>query len=133
MAEKTVPAVGGAPERSKRELTRARDRYARPPVDIYENDDALVLLADLPGVPKDGLEISVDDSVLTIQAKADYTPAGKDSIYREFELSGFFRQFELGEEIDQGKISAELKHGVLKLTLPKVPEARPKQIEVKVS
>jgi HSP20 family molecular chaperone IbpA len=133
MPEKTVPAVAGIQERGKREVTRARDRYARPPVDIYETGDGLVLLADLPGVGKNDLEISVDDSVLTIQAKAGYTPAGKNPIYREFEVSGFFRQFELGEELDRRKIGAELKHGVLTLTLPKVPEAKPRQVEVKVS
>jgi HSP20 family protein len=131
MPEKTVPAVSGVPTRGEREVTRARDRYVRPPVDIYETKDALVLVADLPGVDKKDLEISVDNDELTIQARASYAPAGKGPVYREFDLTGFFRQFDLGEEIDQGKISAELKNGVLTLNMPKVPEAKPRQIEVK--
>ncbi len=89
-------------------------------------------MADLPGVSKENLNVRVDNKMLTIQAKAEDAIPG-DPIYREFELGGFFRQFELGEEIDTQRINAELKHGVMTLTLPKAEKAKPKQIEVKVS
>ncbi len=132
MAEKTVP-VSGAPQRKvEPEVTRARERYVRPPVDIYETAEALVLMADLPGVVKESLEVRMEDAVLTIQAKASHAAPG-DPIYREYDLNGFFREFELSEEIDQQKVSAELRHGVLTLYLPKKEKAKPRQIEVKVS
>ena len=137
MAEKTVPAPGEQQGRhgngnGNREVTRAPQRHLRPPVDIYDTPEALVLMADLPGVSKENLDVRVDDKMLTIQAKAEDAVPG-DPIYREFELGSFFRQFELGEEIDTQRINAELKHGVMTLTLPKAEKAKPKQIEVKVS
>jgi HSP20 family protein len=138
MAEKTIPAVsrsqtnGQQQTNGNREVTRARERYAQPPVDIYETDNALIMLADMPGVSKEDLEVRVDQSTLTIQGKAkDLVPG--EPIYREFELTGFFRQFEISEEIATDKINAELKYGVLSLNLPKAEKARQKKIEVKVS
>jgi HSP20 family protein len=132
MAEKTVPVPRG-PERNKsgREITRARERNLRPPVDIYETSEGLVLMADLPGVTKEGLQVHVDGDLLTISGKASHAVPG-DVIYREYELANFYRQFELNEEIDREKIGAELKHGVLVLHLPKAEKAKPKQIEVRV-
>jgi len=134
MAEKTVSAPSGPPQRNgdgEREVTRGQERYMRPPVDIYEAPNGLVLMADLPGVTKDNLEVKVDDSLLTIQAKAaDMVPG--EPIYREYELPGFFRQFEVVDEIDVEKIKAELKNGVLMLNLPLSEKAKPKRIEVKV-
>ena len=138
MAEKTVPAVnrsetnGHQQTDGNREVTRARERYAQPPVDIYETDNALMLLADMPGVSKEDLEVRVDQDTLTIQGKAkDLVPG--EPVYREFELTGFFRQFEISDDIATDKINAELKYGVLSLTLPKAEKAREKKIEVKVS
>jgi HSP20 family molecular chaperone IbpA len=139
MAEKTVPAMvsnGGSngPQTNggNREMTRASERYAPPPVDIYETPNSLVLLADMPGVPKENLEVRVDQNTLTIQGKAQHLVKG-EPIYREIELTGFFRQFEISEEIATDKINAELKYGVLSLNLPKSEKAKPKKIEVKVS
>ena len=139
MAEKTVPAMvsnGGSngPQTNggNREMTRASERYAPPPVDIYETPNSLVLLADMPGVPKENLEVRVDQNTLTIQGKAQHLVKG-EPIYREIDLTGFFRQFEISEEIATDKINAELKYGVLSLNLPKSEKAKPKKIEVKVS
>lgn len=132
MAEKTVPVPNEPQREVEPEVTRARERYVRPPVDIYETTEALVLMADLPGVAKESLEVRVEDNVLTIRARAERAVL-RDPIYREYDLSGFFREFELSEEIDQQKVSAELKHGVLTLNLPKTEKAKPKQIEIKVS
>jgi HSP20 family protein len=101
-------------------------------VDIYETQNSLVLLADMPGVPRENLEVRVHQNTLTIQGKAQHVVKG-EPIYREIELTGFFRQFEISEEIATDKINAELKYGVLSLSLPQSEKAKPKKIEVKVS
>jgi HSP20 family molecular chaperone IbpA len=132
MAEKTVATTSGQQVATERERTRTQERYIAPPVDIYETSDGLVLLADLPGVAPNDLEVRLEDNMLTINGKAK--PIRPDEpTYREYELVNFFRQFELSEEIDQGKVSADLKHGVLTLHLPKTEKAKPRQIPVQVS
>ena len=132
MAERTVAARPQDKTRSGREETRSNERSITPPVDIYETNGGLVVTADLPGVPKEGLDVRVENNLLTIRGKASHSAPG-DPIYREYELVNFFRQFELNDKVDQGKISAELKHGVLTLNLPRAEEAKPRKIEVKAS
>ena len=131
MAEKTVATNAQDKSSPNREGTRSQERYVTPPVDIYENGDALVVKADLPGVDKQNLDLRVENDLLTIRGKPTHVVSG-DPIYREFELVNFFRQFELNERVDQSKISADLKHGVLTLRLPKAEEAKPRKIEVRV-
>jgi len=130
MAEKTV-ATSDVHKPQTMEHTRNHERYVTPPVDIYETADGLVVLADLPGVSRDALDIRVDNNILTMRGRARHTAPG-DNTYREYELVHFFRQFELNEKVDQQRISADLKHGVLTLNLPKAEEAKPRQIEVRV-
>jgi HSP20 family protein len=131
MAEKTVAGAGEQPVPAGREGTRAEERYGTPPVDIYETQEGLVLVADLPGVSREGLDIGVDNNVLTIQGRSGHIAPG-DTVYREYDLIHFFRQFELSEAVDQARIAAELRHGVLTLQLPKAEKAKPRQIEVRV-
>jgi HSP20 family molecular chaperone IbpA len=114
------------------ESTRNQERYVAPPVDIYETQDGLVVLADLPGVAKEALDVRVDNHVLTIRGHARHGVPG-EAVYREYELINFFRQFELSDKVDQSQITADLKCGVLTLHLPKAQEAKPRQIEVKVA
>jgi HSP20 family molecular chaperone IbpA len=132
MAEKTVATASTQPMMTGRESTRAQERYVLPPVDIYETPEGLVLMADLPGVAKEDLEVRVDNNILTFQGKSSHAAPG-ELIYREYELANFYRQFELSEEVDQGKIAAELKHGVLTLRLPRAEKAKPRHIEVRVA
>ena len=129
MAEKTVPARTQEKVSSSGEETRSHESYITPPVDIYENMQGLVVNADLPGVAKEGLDVRVENHLLTIRGKAAHSAPG-DLVYREYGLVNFFRQFELNDKVDQSKISAELKHGVLTLRLPKAEEAKPRKIEV---
>ena len=131
MAEKTV-ATHREQTPASRERTRSQESFVAPPVDIYETQDGLFVMADLPGVGKDDLDIKVENNVLTIQGRTTHSTPGA-LIAREYELVGFFRQFELSDKVDQTKISAELKHGVLKLHLPKPEEAKPRKIDVKIS
>lgn len=131
MAEKTVATTSEQSVAPDRESTRSQERYVQPAVDIYETPDGLVLIADMPGVSKDQLDIRVDNKVLTLQGKATHVAPG-EAVYREYELHNFFRQFELSEAVDQAKISAALKHGVMTVHLPKAEQAKPRQIEVTV-
>ena len=132
MAEKTVPQYASEQETSEKEDTRSQERYVTPAVDIYETLDGLVVKADLPGVTKDGLDLRVENNLLTIRGRASHCAPG-EMLYREYQLSNFFRQFELSDKVDQQNISAELKHGVLTLNLPKAEEAKPRKIEVRVA
>jgi HSP20 family molecular chaperone IbpA len=131
MAEQTVVTSTRQETSPSKETTHSRERTITPPVDIYETEEGLVVLADLPGVDKDGLDVRVENDILTIRGTSRNGLPG-DPIYREFELANYFRQFELSDKVDQSKITAELKHGVLTLRLPKAEEAKPKKIEVKV-
>ena len=130
MAEKTV----AAPEvqtPTTTESTRQHERYVAPPVDIYETRDGLVVLADVPGVATEALDVRVDNNVLTIRGHARPAVPG-DVTYREYELVNFVRQFELPDQVDQSRITADLKCGVLTLHVRKAEEAKPRQIEVRV-
>ena len=130
MKENTVPArqeqKQPAPE------TREEQRTLTPPVNIFETGEGLVVVADLPGVTKEQVSVDVADSLLTIKA----APAAKmqgDPVLQEFALLPYFRQFQLSDAVDQEKIRAEMKHGVLSVYLPKVAAKQPKKIEVAVA
>jgi len=129
MAESTVPVT--QQEESTIPATRDTSRCVVPPVDIYETPDGLAVVADLPGVESKDVDIRVENNVLTIRGKVIARENG-DRIYAEFELCDFLRQFQLSQEVDQEKISAETKNGVLTVHLPKQEAAKPRQIEVKV-
>ena len=135
MTENTYPPVSQTMNPVTKEeetpLTRDAARYEIPPVDIYENETGLIVLVDLPGVHREGVSVRVDDDVLTIMGKTTITHRG-EPIYNEFIMRDYFRQFHLNEEVDQEKIHAELKHGVLKLELPRVKKTPPRQIDVHI-
>jgi HSP20 family protein len=131
MAEKTVATNDQSKSFPNREGTRSQERYVTPPVDIYEMNDGLIVKADLPGVDKENLDLRVENNLLTIRGRPTHAITS-EPIYREYELVNFFRQFELNEKVDQSKISAELKHGVLTLHLPKAEEAKPRKIDVRI-
>jgi HSP20 family molecular chaperone IbpA len=105
-----------------------------PPVDIFENSQGVTLWADLPGVTKDRLDVKVHDGTLYIEAEAVVpTPAGLRLQHAEIRRPHFARAFSLGADFDATKIDANLKDGVLKLTIPRRDEARPRRIEVRTN
>jgi HSP20 family protein len=105
-----------------------------PAVDIFETDDRIALLADMPGVKAKDLKIDLRDNVLTLSGRIEVTPSDKEvSVLSEYESGTYFRQFTLSEMIDQAKIDAKLTDGVLRLELPKAERAKPRQITVKAS
>jgi len=113
------------------EQTRPGPVYT-PAVDIFENESAITVLADMPGVKAQDLRIDLRESVLTLSGHVTgpESPERK-SVMREWDTGTFFRQFTLSEMIDQAKIDAKLKDGVLRLELPKLERAKPRQITVK--
>jgi HSP20 family molecular chaperone IbpA len=115
------------------EQTRPGPVYS-PSVDIFENDNAITVLADMPGVKAQDLEIDLRESVLTLTGRVAAPDSSKESdVLREYQTGTFFRQFTLSETIDQTKIDAKLTDGVLRLELPKVEKARPRQITVRTA
>jgi len=104
--------------------------YYSPAVDIFETDDAITLLADLPGVDKDGLDINVEDRQLSITGLVKAPENRFQAVYSEYGIGGYTRSFKLGDTIDQSKISASLKDGVLELVLPKADRLKPRKIEI---
>ena len=102
-----------------------------PDVDIFENDRQLTLLADMPGVAPDDIQIDLNDNVLTIAGGVKpFENAHESDVLIEFEIGRYYRQFTLSEVIDQGRIEAKLEDGVLRLILPKAEKAKPRQIAV---
>lgn len=102
-----------------------------PSVDIFETEKELVLLADMPGVRADDLNIDLRDDTLTLMGDVQpYRNTDEGEIFIEYEVGKYYRQFSLSEIIDQTKIDAQLKDGVLRLTLPKVEKATPRKIAV---
>jgi HSP20 family protein len=112
------------------EQTRPGPVYM-PAVDIFETDGAITVLADMPGVKPDQLEIDLRDNVLTLIGRVRTAPTAETDVLREYDAGTFFRQFTLAESIDQAKIDAKLADGVLRLELPKVERAKPRQITVR--
>lgn len=102
-----------------------------PSVDIFETETALTVLADLPGVTADNLDIDLHEDVLSLVAHiTEEREPGESLLLKEYETGQYIRKFTLSEVIDQEKIKAELADGVLRLTLPKVEKAKPRKIQV---
>jgi HSP20 family molecular chaperone IbpA len=110
------------------------DAALLPPVDVIEDSTGITLRADLPGVPKDKLKLQVEAGTLTIEGEMSMAmPEDMEATYAEVGVPRFRRVFTLSKELDTGKVSAELKHGVLSLRIPKAEHAQPRRIDIKVS
>lgn len=106
-----------------------------PFVDIAEEEDRLVLLADMPGVKPDGLDIRYEQGVLAVHGRVAprENPDTTNYLLREYGVGDYYRSFRIGDGINPDGITAEIRDGVLRLDLPKAAEARPRRIEVKSS
>lgn len=114
------------------ELTRSGCCY-RPNVDILEQDDELLVLADVPGAKGDAIDLKFEDG--TLEIRAEVAPRQDDErpyLLREYGVGDYYRSFQISEAIDAGKISAEYADGVLKLHLPKAEAVKPRKIAVSV-
>jgi HSP20 family protein len=131
MAEKELQPKEKETSPVRTEATRPGKVFL-PAVDIYETEDSIVVLADMPGVSSDKVTIDVKESQLTISG--EITPPLGDQehlLVQEYDTGNFLREFTLGQLVDQNRIEAALKDGVLRLTLPKVEKVKPRKIEIK--
>lgn len=107
--------------------------FVVPPVDVYEDEAGITLLADLPGVSRDRLGVRVDGESLILEATAATAqPEGMQLVYGEAQVPSYRREFTLSRELDAARIEASLKDGVLRLAIPRLEEAKPRRIEVRV-
>jgi HSP20 family protein len=127
--ESTVNKTAG--EATSAEHTRAVQCY-RPQVDILEQQNELLLKADVPGAQADQIDVHFEDGTLTLRAVVPLRQSAEQRfLLREYGVGDFCRTFRVSESIDAGKISAEYQEGVLTLHLPKVEAVKPRKIEVK--
>lgn len=102
-----------------------------PATDVYERGEALLVVCDLPGVATDRVDIRLEKDVLTVTAQQeDFSPEGADLLYRGYRTGIFRRSFTVTTPVDAGKIKANMKNGVLYITLPKTAESQPRKIKV---
>lgn len=102
-----------------------------PTADIYEDRDSLKMILEMPGVDKGSVAVRVEEGVLHVEGKLDLSKyRGLQPLYTEYNIGNYSRSFRLSNAIDQNKIGAELKDGVLSLTLPKAEKAKPRTIQV---
>ena len=117
----------------KREARDDERAALMPPVDVIEDEAGITIMADVPGVAKESLAIRVDGDTLTIEAPVSLGESQNiEQMYAEIRAAQYRRSFTLSRELDIAKIDAALKDGVLKLHVPKLEQARPRRIEVKI-
>jgi HSP20 family molecular chaperone IbpA len=118
-----------------KETPATRDEVGlTPAVDVIEDSTGITLYADLPGVPKEGLNLHVEADMLTIEGELGLAvPEGMEASHAEVNVPRYRRVFTLSKELDSQEVSAELNQGVLKLRIPKAEHAQPRRIEIKVA
>ena len=123
----------------KREVEKAQEqtrpmRAFLPTADIFETDDALTVVLEMPGVDRNNIDVNVDNGVLMIEGRIDFSKyEGLQPVYSEYNIGPFRRNFRISSRIDQDKIKAEMRDGVITLTLPKAEQTKPRRIEVRTS
>jgi HSP20 family protein len=131
MASKQELQVQQKRELEKKEETTIPARIFLPTTDIYETHDALFVILEMPGVEKKNVDVRVEDSVLHVEGRLDFSKyQNLQPVYTEYNIGHYSRSFRLSSKIDQNNIRAELKDGVLSLTLAKIEEAKPRAIQV---
>lgn len=101
-----------------------------PATDIYETDGGVVVVADMPGVSEKGLEVTLENQVLTLVGRPEATSEEREALHREFGPVEYRRSFTLTEELDREKITARIKAGQVRITLPKAAKVQPRRIAV---
>jgi HSP20 family molecular chaperone IbpA len=118
-------------EVEKKTETTTPARVFVPVTDIFETPEALTVVLEMPGVDRDSVEASVENDVLTIEGRIDFTKyEAMRPVYTEYNVGHYARSFEISDRIDQSKINAEIKDGVITIVLPKGEQAKPRKIQV---
>jgi HSP20 family protein len=121
----------------KREVDKAQEpttpmRAFLPTADIFEDDDALTVVLEMPGVDRDNIDVSIENGVLTVEGRINFDKyKGMQPVYSEYNVGPYRRSFRISNRVDQDKIRAEMSDGVITLVLPKAEETKPRRIEVK--
>jgi HSP20 family molecular chaperone IbpA len=123
-SQQTATVEAGAPEQ-----TRTGQVY-RPDVDIIERADELVILAEMPGVKSEDIDLKFEDGTLSIYGRVTNRHDRDDYLLCEYGIGNYYRTFRISEQIDPSRISAEMSSGVLTLHLPKAESAKPRRIKV---
>ena len=130
MAEQELKVHQKQPIPHKEETTRA-EKYYVPAVNIYETEKDVTVIAEMPGVTLKGVEVSLEDDLLTIKGDMEREPMEKyRTLLQEYESGNYLRRFTVAETIDQKNISASMADGILTITLPKMAPAQPRKIEI---
>lgn len=120
----------------KQEVTKAEEttipaRFFVPQTDIFEDEESLTIILEMPGVNKENVTADLENDVLRIEGKIDFSKyEDLEPVYTEYNIGHYKRAFTLSNKIDQSKISADMENGVLKLILPKSEEVKPRKITV---
>jgi HSP20 family protein len=132
MAAKQELQVQQKRELETKEETTISTRTYLPTADIFETQDALQVVLEMPGVEKTNIDVTVEEGVLSVRGRLDFSKYNNlQPLYTEYNVGHYARSFRLSSKIDVSKIGAQLSDGVLTLTLPKVEEAKPQTIQVK--
>jgi HSP20 family protein len=131
MAEKQEMALREKKEMVAREEKTTPGRYFIPTADIYETEDSLAVVLEMPGVEKKDLDVALENDVLKVDGRIDFSKyKDMEPVYTEYNVGHFARSFALSSHFDRDQISANLEDGVLTLTLPKAKHAQPRKIAI---
>ena len=118
-------------EVEKKNEGTAPGRVFVPVTDIFETPEALTVMLEMPGVERDSIEASVENDVVTVQGRIDFSKyEGMQPVYTEYNVGHYARSFEISNKIDQSRITALMKDGVVTIVLPKAEQAKPRKIQV---
>jgi HSP20 family molecular chaperone IbpA len=115
---------------ASRESTRPTRAFV-PSADIYESENALTVVLEIPGVSKDNVDVNIEDGVLTVEGRIDFSKyEGLQPVYSEYNVGPYRRSFQISSQIDHSKISAQMQNGIMTLELPKAETAKPRRIQI---
>jgi HSP20 family molecular chaperone IbpA len=124
------------PVQQKREVDKAQEsttptRAFVPSADIYESENALTIVLEMPGVSRDNVDVNIEDGVLTVEGRIDFSKyEGLQPVYSEYNVGPYRRTFRISSQIDQSGITAEMRDGIISLELPKAEAAKPRRVQV---
>ena len=132
MADQQELAVREKKEWATKEEKTVPGRFYVPTTDVYETEDALTVVMEMPGVDRKDVEVELKDDVLRVEGRIDFSKyEGMEPVYTEYNVGHWTRSFALSDRVDRERIAAQLEDGVLTLTLPKTAEAQPRRIAIR--